>query len=179
MNVSEDDFEMLVSAAEISRRAGELGGQITREAERDGVRSLTVLWLAEGAAPFAEELSRGMDINMNFLSVRVSSYGNSRKSSGEPEISGDFPDLRGADVLVVDDILDTGATLRKILDLAEASGARSVKSCVLLNKRISGAKLAAADYVGFEIGDAFVFGFGMDLEGGFRNLPHVMKLKKP
>lgn len=177
MNFSEEKFEILLANAEISRRAGELAAQIAREAESMGVRSLTVLWLAEGAAPFAEELARGMDIDMNFSSVRVSSYGNSRKSSGHPEIFGEFPDLRNADVLVVDDILDTGATLRKVLDCVSAAGARNVKSCVLLNKKISTEKRASADYVGFEIEDAFVFGFGMDLEGDFRNLPHVMKLK--
>lgn len=116
---------------------------------------------------------------MTIDSIRVSSYHGGTTSSGVVTFNQKtLPDIAGKDVLVVDDILDTGRTLRAILDrLREEGEPASVRSCVLLDKADARVVDVDVEYVGFEIGDEFVIGYGLDYDGHYRNLPFVGTLK--
>ncbi|MBA3937388.1 MAG: hypoxanthine phosphoribosyltransferase [Planctomycetes bacterium] len=169
--------QSLISAVEIQSRVTALGAQIAAEhAAGQGAGgagdTLTLVAVMDGAFLFAADLARAIripDLRLHF--VRASSYrGLVSSGSVAHEV---LPDLAGRDVLVVDDILDTGRTLAAVL--ASCTGAARLRTCVLLDKparRVPGG-LASADYTGFTIADRFVVGYGLDLDGRYRHLPEV------
>lgn len=155
-------------AAAVQRLAGELD-QVLSPAQRP-----VLLALLDGAWLFAADLARGMTLpELELRSVRARSYAGT-SSSGIVAIDG-LGDLGGAEVVIVDDILDTGRTLASAVAAVQAAGARSVRTAVLLDKparRVPGG-LATADHIGFTIPDVFVVGYGLDLDGHFRHWPAV------
>jgi len=141
-------------------------------------KQLTVIIIMDGALFFVADLLRGIDLPMRIVTMTASSYHGATRSSGEVELP--WPaglDLRGQHVLLLDDILDTGLTLGAVQDRLAAEGAASLKTGVLLKKRRVQARELVVDYVGFEIEDEFVVGYGMDYQGRFRNLPCIGTLK--
>lgn len=163
--------KILLGAAEIKARVGEMGAEISRWA-KSLENPPCMLWLAEGAIVFAADLMRGIDAQMEVKSLRVSSYGNDTKSSSAPKYDCDFSEFSNRDILLVDDIFDTGKTIKTVACELEHAGAKSVRTCVLLRRSGSGTA-CAPDYAGFEIPEGFVFGYGLDIRGQKRNLPDI------
>jgi hypoxanthine phosphoribosyltransferase len=166
---------VLVTPASIKRRIAGLGKTLNREyAGRD----LMVVAIVNGALIFAADLLRQLRSPLRLDCLRASSYHDGTKAVHEPRIVDSMKlDVRGHNVLLVDDILDTGKTLAAVAGLIKEKGALSVKTCVLLDKRARRAVPFEADYVGFEIPDEFVVGYGLDFNERYRNLPCIGVLK--
>lgn len=160
----------------IFRRLDELGAQITRD--YDG-RELTVIAVLNGSILFVADLMRRIQLPLRLDCIRVSSYHGGTESSGTVTFAHtSLPDVAGRHVLILDDILDTGRTLHAIRRrLNEEAGALSVRICVLLRKAKMRAEELDADYAGFDIGDEFVVGYGLDYMEQYRNLPFIGVLK--
>lgn len=136
-------------------------------------KPLTVLGVLKGSVLFLADLVRAIRIPMRLEFLRASSYGDSTRSSGTVELGPLEGAIRGRDVLVVDDILDSGRTLDAIRRAVREAGARSVKTCVLLDKQVARAVPVEADYAAFRIPPVFVVGYGLDYAEQFRNLPFL------
>jgi len=163
----------LISAGAIARRVSELGAEIDA---RLPPGPLTVVGVLRGAFMFMADLVRAIprELQCDFLGVR--SYGDATVSSGVVEITSDLgAPIAGRHVLLIEDIVDTGLTLKYLIDLLQARGPASVHTCALLAKPSYRASPAGAllDFVGFDAPDAFVVGYGMDAAQLYRNLPYV------
>ncbi len=172
-----DDIERtLFHEQTILSRLDELGSQITRDY---GGRDLTVIAVLNGSILFVADLMRRIQLPLRLECISVSSYHGGTESSGTVTFDqNSLPDVAGRHVLVLDDILDTGRTLHAISRrLTEEAGALSVRICVLLRKDKVRAVEQEANYVGFEIGDEFVVGYGLDFMEQYRNLPFIGVLK--
>lgn len=168
----------LISREQVRQRIAELGTQISKDYAG---KSLTILILANGGIFFAVDLIRSLQgISVQLECVRVSSYRNSCTSSGNPEIFGTLSveDFRDNHVLIVDDIIDTGNTLKRIFEQIENFGAASVKLCTLLDKPSRRTVKILPDYCGFEVEDKFVVGYGLDYAGKYRELPFIGFIKQ-
>jgi len=166
-----DIARILFDAEAIGARVHALAGRIT-EIYRD--RDLTLVAILKGSIVFAADLIRLIPLRLRLGFVAASSYRGTRTTPGPLRI--ELPDdepLEGRDVLVVDEILDTGRTLAAVVEAVRARGARDVATCVLVDKRARRAVAIEADHVGFEIDDAFVVGYGLDHDGQYRNLPYI------
>lgn len=177
-----DIERVLISQWQISARIQELARQITIDhtpPRMTGEAEITIVPIMTGAMIFAADLIRQIPIAMKIGLLTVSSYpGASLTSQGSELLSRQLPDIRGRHVLLLDDILDSGGTLKLVVPSLQAAGAASVKTCVLLRKDRPAAKSFAADYVGFEIPDEFVVGCGLDYNNYYRNLPDIVTLTK-
>jgi hypoxanthine phosphoribosyltransferase len=162
--------QVLLDREIIRRRVAELGEQITRDL-RDS--DLCLMPVMDGGMIFAADLMREIRLPMTLRPIRASSYGDSRMSSGEVRLPDGIPGgIGGKDLLLVDDILDTGKTVDVLRSMLLGAGARTLRTCVLLRKRSSSG--LSPDYLGFDIPDSFVTGYGLDLAGYQRNLPHIV-----
>ena len=165
--------EVVFDADTISQRVGELAAEISGRLPED----VLIIVVLKGSFVFAADLLRaldrsGMQPRVDFISL--SSYGMGTESSREVRLTRDLSeDVRGQTVLIVDDILDTGRTLAFAVDLIVARGASAVHSCVLLDKRERREVSIDADFVGFDVGNVFVVGYGIDLAHRYRSLPYV------
>ncbi len=168
-----DRVEVMISAEQIQARVAELGARISQDYEG---RDLTLVGILKGSIPFLSDLMRHITVPVQIDFLEVSSYGGGMESSGVVRLVKDLSHpIQGKDVLIVEDIVDTGLTLTYLLELLGAREPASAGICSLLDKpegRTEGADLAV-DYVGFTIPNAFVVGYGLDLGGYFRNLPFV------
>src|SRR6186713_633735 len=167
----------LISAAAIARRVTELGAEIEAKIPAG---PLTVVGVLRGAFMFMADLVRAIprELQCDFLGVR--SYGDATVSSGVVEITSDLAaPIAGRRVLLVEDIVDTGLTLKYLIDLLRARGPAGVHTCALLAKPSYRASPAGAllDFVGFDAPDAFVVGYGMDAAQLYRNLPYIGALE--
>ncbi len=160
----------------IMSRLDELGAQITRD--YDG-RDLTVIAVLNGSILFVADLMRRIQLPLRLDCISVSSYHGGTESSGTVTFDqNSLPDCEGRHVLILDDILDTGRTLHAIRHRLHAEASPlSVRICVLLRKAKIRAEELDADYVGFDIGDEFVVGYGLDYREQYRNLPFIGVLK--
>ena len=139
-------------------------------------RRLVVITVLKGAILFASDLTRHLKIPCQMEFIRLSSYGNDQKSSGTVRpVDLSLPSLHGEDVLVVEDIIDPGLTLSFLMEYLKSSlhQPRSVRLAVLLDKKEARQTDVTVDYVGFEVGNQFVVGYGLDYEGYYRNLPFI------
>ena len=155
-------------------------GRLAAEIDRDLAGKPAVLvGVLKGSLFFLCDLARLVRSPVTLDFLRVSSYGTGTLSSGEARLLDDLSsDIAGRDVIVVEDIVDTGLTLRKVLDVLRARGPRSLRVCALLRKKIAGADPVPVDYLGFEIEDRFVVGYGLDLAEAHRNLPYVAAVEE-
>jgi len=169
------DIEVLIDEATLKRRIAELGVEITRDYAGTTPHLVCVL---KGAVVFLAELIRHIDLPLTLDFIAVSSYGNATKTSGEVRIVKDLDEsLAGRDVLLVEDILDTGLTLNYLMNNFLSRGVRSLRIVTLLNKPARRIVEVPISYKGFDIPDAFVVGFGLDYAQRYRNLPFIAVLK--
>lgn len=166
-------MKILVSAAQIQTSVDQLAAQIR---ERESGRPLTVIAIMTGSIVFLADLIRKLDMPLRVGVVQASSYRGTQR--GPLAIHADMmPDIAGRDVLLVDDIFDTGHTLQEVLARFVEFRPRSIRSAVLLVKRGRQQVDFRPDYVGFEIPDEFVVGYGLDYNDAYRNLPHLAVLE--
>ncbi|MGA2584421.1 MAG: hypoxanthine phosphoribosyltransferase [Tepidisphaeraceae bacterium] len=171
---------ILIPHDQIARRVRELAAQITadhRIGEND-FAEITIVPIMTGAMIFCADLIRQIPFAMKIGLLVVSSYpGKSVRTKGSQVLANHLGEISGRHVLVIDDILDSGGTLGMVVPALRDMGAASVKSCVLLRKDRPAAKEVRVDYVGFEIPDEFVVGYGLDFDNYYRNLPDIVTLK--
>jgi hypoxanthine phosphoribosyltransferase len=177
-----DDIErVLISQEQIARRVDELARQITADhlaLEGDGGPEITIVPVLTGAMIFCADLIRRIPIAMKIGLLTVSSYpGTSLRTQGSSVLHQQLGEVAGRHVLLVDDILDSGGTLSLVVPMVRELGAASVRTCVLLRKDRPSAKAVSIDYLGFEIPDQFVVGYGLDYNNYYRNLPDIVTLK--
>ncbi|MEZ5429026.1 MAG: hypoxanthine phosphoribosyltransferase [Pyrinomonadaceae bacterium] len=172
------NLETLLSAEQIRNRVRQLGAEIT--ADYAGQEPI-LIGILKGACIFLSDLMREIDLRVSLEFMAVSSYGKAQKSTGEVRIVKDLDEaVEGKDILVVEDIVDTGLTLSYLLGNLQSRGANSVKLVTLLDKpepRI--VKELKIDYCGFEVPNKFVVGYGLDAAERYRNLPFIAVVKNP
>ena len=174
-NMKEDVLRVLLSEDEIREKVRELGGKITADYKNSNLMLVTVL---KGAVVFLADLMRQIDVPAEIDFMVVSSYGSGVKSSGVVKIVKDLDvPLAGKDILIVEDILDSGLTLSFIKELLESRGPRSIRIATLLDKPSRRKVDLQADYIGFSVPDEFVIGYGLDYDEKYRNLPYIGILK--
>ena len=172
----EKDIEkVLLTKEQLEQRVKELGAQITKDYQG---KDLVLAAVLRGSYVFMADLTRAIDLPLTVDFMAVSSYGAGTVSSGQVEIKKDLSDsIAGKDLLIVEDILDSGNTLYYLKDVLAARHPASIHICTLMDKPERRVKPIKADYAGFQIPDAFVVGYGLDYAEQYRNLPYVGVLK--
>jgi hypoxanthine phosphoribosyltransferase len=166
--------DIVVSPDELQRRVSELGAEISRDYSG---RELFLMGVLKGAIFFVADLMREIDVHCELDFMAVSSYGSLTNSSGVVRILKDLDvPIEGRDVLIIEDIVDSGLTLGYLLRSLRSRNPRSLEVCALLVKRQRRKVELPIRYVGFEIPDRYVVGYGLDLEQRYRNLPYVAAL---
>ena len=174
-NMRADVLRVLLSEEEIHAKVKEMGKKITEDYKNSNLMLVTVL---KGAVVFLADIMREIDVPAEIDFMVVSSYGSGVKSSGVVKIVKDLDvPLEGKDILIVEDILDSGLTLSYIKELLASRGPRSIKIATLLDKPSRRKVDLQADYVGFSVPDEFVIGYGLDYDEKYRNLPYIGILK--
>jgi len=171
-----NDMErVLFSQEQLAEKTKELGKRLTKDYQD---KNPLVVGILKGAMPFLSDLVKEMDIYLEMDFMDVSSYGNGTVSSGEVKIVKDLnTNVEGRDLLLVEDIIDSGRTLQYLTDMFKYRKARSVKIVTLLDKPEGRVVDITADYVGFLVPNEFVVGYGLDYAERYRNLPYVGILK--
>ena len=173
--MNQDIKKVLVSEEEIQVKVKELAAQLTEEYHDRFPLAIGVL---KGALPFMADLLKRMDCYLEMDFMDVSSYGNSTVSSGEVKIIKDLnTSVEGRNILIIEDIIDSGLTLSYLVDLFKYRKAKSIKIVTLLDKPAGRKSNIKADYVGFIVPDEFVVGYGLDYMEKYRNLPYIGVLK--
>jgi hypoxanthine phosphoribosyltransferase len=171
------NLEVLISEQQIQERIRELGSQITRDYAG---RNPLLIGVLKGACFFLSDLLRAIDTRLGIEFMAISSYGSSTRTSGEVRILKDLDvPVEGRDLIVVEDIVDTGLTLSYLMANLASRGAASVKLVALLDKFERREREVKIDYLGFKIPDHFVVGYGLDFAERYRNLPFIAVLKNP
>lgn len=171
MAMGKENVRVLIPQEDLERRVAELAGEIDRDyADSDGLVCIGVL---KGSVFFMVDLLKRVTVPVKIDFFQTASYGSSM-TAGEVRIRKDVDlALRGRDVLLIEDIVDTGHTVRTVLSLLEFRGARSVRLCALLDKASRREVEVPIDYKGFEIENLFVVGYGLDFDERYRNLPYI------
>ena len=171
----EDIIEVLFTEEAIKKRVQEIGAQMSRE--YDG-RFPMLLGVLKGSFVFLADLARVIDTHCEIRFVSASSYGFSSFSSGSVKIGKDIDfEMKGRDIILIEDILDTGVTLAALRDFIARFEPASLKICALLDKPSKRKADISADYLGFECPDEFLVGYGLDYAEKYRNLPYIASLK--
>ncbi len=161
----------LISEADVAAKIAELGAQISKDYEGEEIYMLCIL---KGGVFFMTELAKNITAPVSVDFMSVSSYGSQTRSSGNVRIIKDLDTpIEGKHVLVVEDIIDTGRTLAYLLDNLQQRNPKSLKLCTLLDKPEERVTEVDVDYVGFQIPDKFVVGYGLDYDQHYRNLPYI------
>ena len=172
------NLEILYSEEQIKARVGELGAEISRDYAG---KELVVVGVLKGSVVFLADLIRAVDLNLTIDFMAVSSYKDGTVSTGDVEILKDLTNpIRGKDVIICEDIVDTGLTLFRLMEILGSRGANSLKIATLLDKpepRIK--RELKIDYCGFQIPNKFVVGYGLDAAGRYRNLPFIGVVVNP
>jgi hypoxanthine phosphoribosyltransferase len=172
------NLDLLYSAEQIKTRVAELGAAITSDY---AAKDLVLIGVLKGSCVFMADLMREIDLKLSIDFMAVSSYKDGTVSTGDVEILKDLTNpIREKDVIVCEDIVDTGLTLFRLTEILESKGANSIKIATLLDKpepRVK--KELKIDYCGFQIPNKFVVGYGLDAAGRYRNLPFIGIVKNP
>ena len=168
--------KILIDEETIMKRVAEMGAEITKDYQG---KELVVIGILRGGVIFMSDLVKQIKLPLFMDFMAVSSYGMSTKSSGVVRILKDLnEDIEGKDVLIVEDIVDTGLTLHYLVDYIKSRKPKSVKVCCFLDKPSRRKIDVEVDYVGFQIPDKFVVGYGLDYAQKYRNLPYVSVLEE-
>lgn len=166
-----ETIKVLVSEKDVDARIEELGRQIS---EDYAGRQVHLICILKGGVFFMCELAKRITVPVSMDFMCVSSYGDGTSSSGIVKISKDLDEtLEGKDVIIVEDIIDSGRTLYYLMDVLEKRNPKSLKLCTLLDKPERRVKDITVDYIGFQIPDEFVVGYGLDYAQKYRNLPYI------
>ncbi len=166
----------LIDAATLQEGVARLAAQIDRD--QDG-RALLLVGILKGSIFFLCDLAKKLQTPVSVDFLQVSSYGKGTKSSGNVQLQRDLTtDVAGREILIVEDIVDTGRTLQKIVELLATRRPKSVRICSLLKKRVATNSAIPVDYLGFTIDDHFVVGYGLDYAESYRNLPYIAILEE-
>lgn len=166
-----DKIKVLIEEKKLNKRISEIASQIEKEYAG---KEITLICILKGSVFFTVDLAKKIrgDVKLEF--IRVSSYNDGTESSGEIKMKLDLKDsIKGKDVIVVEDIIDTGRTLSYLIEYLKMKKPNSVKLCALLDKPERRVEDVKVDYTGFEIPDKFVVGYGLDFDEKYRNLPYV------
>ena len=164
-------IDIMISEEEIQKKVVELANKIQKDYEGE---ELLVVGILKGANVFVADLIRKLDLDIKLDFMSVSSYGNSTESSGTVKIIKDLDtDIKDKNVLIVEDIIDSGLTLNNLVKALETRNPKSLKLCTLLDKPERRTSDIFVDYVGFEIEDKFIVGYGIDWAEKYRNLPYI------
>ncbi len=164
-------IDIMISEEEIQKKVVELAKKIQKDYEGE---ELLVVGILKGANVFVADLIRKLDLDIKLDFMSVSSYGNSTESSGTVKIIKDLDtDIKDKNVLIVEDIIDSGLTLNNLVKALETRKPKSLKLCTLLDKPERRTSDIFVDYVGFEIEDKFIVGYGIDWAEKYRNLPYI------
>lgn len=167
----DERIKVLLSEEEVGGKIRELGKQISKDYEGKEVHLICVL---KGGVFITCELAKNITVPLSMDFMAVSSYGDDTVSSGRVKIVKDLDEpIEGKDVLIVEDIIDSGNTLSYLIDLLNSRKANSIKICTLLDKPDRRVTDVTVDYVGFSIPDKFVIGYGLDYAQKYRNLPYI------
>ncbi len=186
IGLQDDIKSVLIDRDRIAARVRELGREIAADLEADAQRApgdehageIILVPILTGSIIFVADLIRGMPLKMRIRVLSVTSYAGATTQSKEATLASEIPpDLAGKHVLIVDDILDSGKTIRLVRELIQTQQPASVRACVLLRKTIPEALATPCDYIGFDIPDEFVVGAGLDYDGYYRNLPDLCTLR--
>ncbi len=166
-----DRIDVLFDEEKLEKRIRELGAQISKDYEG---KEITIICILKGASFFACELAKRITVPVYFDFMKVSSYGNETESSGVVKIVQDLDEpIRDKNVIVVEDIIDSGRSMHYLFNILRSRGPASLKLCSLLNKPDRRVTEVDIDYVGFDIPDKFVVGYGLDYAQKYRNLPYI------
>jgi hypoxanthine phosphoribosyltransferase len=171
-----DIERILIGAEEIQQKVRELGRRITQDYTPED--DLLLVGVLKGCVMFMVDLAQAIDLPISLDFIAISSYGKSTESSGVVRLIKDLEtDLTGRHVLIVEDIIDSGLTLEYLRGMLEQRGPASLRICSLLNKPERREADVAVEYIGFDIPNAFVVGYGLDYGEHYRNLPYIGILK--
>jgi hypoxanthine phosphoribosyltransferase len=169
-------MNVLLDAAAIQARVAEMAGEI--EADYPGDNEILMVCVLKGGFVFMADLARSMSTRVTLDFIAVSSYGAGTKSSGEVRFQKDLDtSLEDRDVILVEDIVDTGLTLKYLQEILRSRAPRSLRTACLLSKPSRRQVSVPVDYIGFTIEDRFVVGYGLDFAERYRNLPHIAVLQ--
>lgn len=171
-----DIKEILITTEELQNRIKELGQQITEDYKG---KDLMLICILKGAVMFMSDLAKYIELPLDMDFMAVSSYGSSTESSGVVKIIKDLDvSIENKDILIVEDIIDTGLTLSYLVENLKSRNPNSVKICTLLDKPNKRKAHVKYDYKGFTVPDEFVVGYGLDYDEKYRNLPYICVLKE-
>lgn len=172
--IQDDLSEVLVDAPQLRDRIAALGEEITQKYLDQGIEEITVVAITNGAIVFVADLMRELGLHARLDCIRVSSYRNEDEPVTEPEIVDTIRlNIKGEHVLLIDDIIDTGSTLQKLVNILQRLEPASLRTCVLLDKKGRRVKTYCPEFIGFNIPNAFVVGYGLDFAERYRNLPCI------
>ncbi len=170
--------QVLITRTQIAQRVKELADEIMRTYDQNEQPELLIVAIMTGSLIFLADLVRALPLPLRIAIMVVSNYPGATTQAKGVQINYDLKeDIRGKNVLVVDDILDTGQTLSAVVDVIRQRGAGSVRTCVLLDKLLGTPKQLSPDFVGFQIPNKFVVGYGLDYDNLYRNYPQIAVLE--
>lgn len=170
-----DIEKVLLTKEQIAERIKELGEQITEKYDGEEV---VVIGVLKGCVVFMTDLIRNIDLPMDIDFMVASSYGADTKSSGNVKIIKDINiDVHNKNVIIVEDIIDTGLTMKNLKEIFEVRQCKNIEICTLLDKKERRKVEIDADYIGFDVPNEFVVGYGLDYNGKYRNIPDICVLK--
>ncbi|MBR6723067.1 hypoxanthine phosphoribosyltransferase [bacterium] len=172
MEIKIEELKVLFSEEQLQTRIKELAAEMNKFYNGEEVIAICVL---KGAVMFAVDLVKHLDMPLQLEFIRLSSYGSSTTTSGKVNaVDIQLPDLNGKNVLIIEDIVDTGLTAKFLIDFMNCNfHTKSIKFCSLLDKKITRKVEVEPDYYGFDVDDKFVVGYGLDYDGYFRNLKYI------
>ncbi|WP_036729108.1 hypoxanthine phosphoribosyltransferase [Peptoniphilus mikwangii] len=169
--MTDREKKIIFTREEITKRIKELGAELTKEYKD---KDLIVISLLRGSFIFAADLVREIDTVLEIDFLTTASYGNSEVSSGRVKFLSELrSNIKGRDVLVIDDIVDTGHTMKSVVEKLKGYEPKSIKTCVMLDKPSRREVDIKADYVAFEIPDLFIVGYGLNYGDFYRNVPYI------